>query len=348
MKGDGKKPLEWWSDGTSWYMLFVPSALVVAAFWLDCLLGDPRRLPHPVVWLGRGITVLERVLRTGGKKRSALWERTAGVLITGAVVFFSYYLCREIILLAGRLHPLGGYAAGLYFLFTSFSLKGLLEHIQAVEKPLGEGKLDEARRALSMLVSRDTAALPPEDISRGAMESLAENTADGVVAPLFYAFIGGPPLAIAYKAVNTLDSMLGYKTERYRYFGWASARLDDVVNYIPARLTALFFLVVFLLPRAQLGRLGSYWKKVSRESRKHPSPNSGYPEAAAAVMLDIRLGGQSTYGGEVSNRPLLNADGEAPTPFKLQLLQKMVVKASLASLFLGGLLLVCARWAFYY
>jgi adenosylcobinamide-phosphate synthase len=172
---------------------------------------------------------------------------------------------------------------------------GLAQAARNVARPLASGDLDQARLALGMIVGRDTATLPPEEIIRGVVETVAENTVDGVLSPLIYAFVGGAPLAMAYKAINTLDSMVGHLDDRYRYFGWASARLDDLANLIPARCSALLLTLAACLRRHDgLRAVKTAWL----DARQHPSPNGGWPEASVAGALGVRLGGINFYDGE--------------------------------------------------
>jgi len=178
----------------------------------------------------------------------------------------------------------------------------------SVKRPLKDGDIHAARGALSMVVGRDTAGLDSKDVARGAVETVAENTSDGVVAPLFYMALGGVPLAMAYKAINTMDSMVGYRTEKYRDFGWAAARLDDLANFIPARLAALFMVASSaLLQAAYPDRFSAKrsWTVFLRDGKKHTSPNSGRPEAAAAGSLGVRLGGENSYFGKTSVKPYI-------------------------------------------
>jgi adenosylcobinamide-phosphate synthase len=309
--------------------------LIVLAYALDLGLGDPRRFPHPVVAIGRFISFLEKGLRRWF--RGSLPERIVGVVLTGVVVSTVYLFTREIICLFGAGNVYWSHLAAVYLLYTSFSLRSLEEHLLAVELPLEKGDLPAARRALALVVGRDTENLTAAEITRAALESLAENTGDGVIAPFFYAFIGGAPLAMAYKAVNTLDSMLGYKDARYLYFGWAAARLDDLVNLVPARLTALFLLFAALC-RGELkpGQAGDFLHALIREGKKHLSPNSGYPEAAAALLLQVRLGGKSFYRGIPDERPLINAPGRSPVSRDLKTLRGLVKTAAVLALFAGG------------
>ncbi|HHT9120762.1 MAG TPA: adenosylcobinamide-phosphate synthase CbiB, partial [Candidatus Hypogeohydataceae bacterium YC41] len=196
------------------------------------------------------------------------------------------------------------------------------------------GELDTARRHLSGIVGRDTHKLEEGQIIRATVETVAENTVDGILAPLFYAFLGGPALAMAYKAVNTLDSMIGYKNDRYLHFGWASARLDDLANYVPARFASR------LIPLASL-LVGLRYKEcyffTIRDGRKHPSPNSGIPEAAFAGALGVQLGGPSTYGGILSEKPLLGEPVEPMTTQKISEAVKLAYITSFLGLALGGI-----------
>lgn len=315
--------------------LWTNAILVLLAYVLDLGLGDPRRFPHPVVAIGRFISFMEKGLRKWC--RGPLPERIAGVIITGVVVSVVFFLTREIICLLGAGNVYWGHLAAVYFLYTSFSLRSLEEHLRAVELPLKKGDLPGARRALALVVGRDTENLTASEITRAALESLAENTGDGVIAPLFYAFIGGAPLAMAYKAANTLDSMLGYKNDRYLYFGWAAARFDDLVNLVPARLTALFLLFAALCRgKLKFLQIRDFFNALSREGKKHLSPNSGYPEAAAAFLLQVRLGGKSFYRGIASARPVLNAPGRSPLSRDLKMLRSLVKTAAALALLTGA------------
>jgi len=313
-------------------------SLVVLAFALDALLGDPRFIPHPVVLMGRLINMLERALRAVA--RGAGQELLAGGVLALILLAIVYLSARLLLFFAYYQTVLLGHAVALYLLYTTFSLRSLQQHILAVEQPLLRGDLTAARRALSLLVGRDTEGLSAPEISRGALESLSENSGDGVIAPLFYAFIGGAPLVLAYKAVSTMDSMLGYRNQSYLYFGRVAARLDDVANYLPSRLAALF-LMAAALPAGMLplSRLRACRQIIWREGKNHPSPNSGYPEAAAAVLLGVRLGGSSTYGGIPSPKPLINEKGKEPAPRHLRELRRLVRLAALLAL-LAGVLLV--------
>ncbi|MEW5784460.1 MAG: adenosylcobinamide-phosphate synthase CbiB [Bacillota bacterium] len=287
-------------------LMFYPAALGLA-FALDLLLGDPRRLPHPVRWIGWGVSLLERVLRFFFKGARA--ERIGGVLLVLLVAGGGYLASAAALAAAGRLSHFVELALAAYLVYVTVAVKDMGRHVKAVARALREENLPLARTRVALLVSRDCAAMEAGAIAGAALESLFENTADGVAAPLFYAALGGPALAILYKAVNTMDSMVGYKNERYRHFGWAAARLDDLLGYIPARLSALAFLAAGCMPGVQWRR---DWAVLMADRRKHDSPNSAWPEAAAAAVLDLRLGGPAVYGGVTVARPYLNGTGRSP------------------------------------
>ena len=266
--------------------------------------GFPRRLFHPVILLGRLVTVGEKTLQRFS--RSPASQIVAGGFLCLFLLIFSYLAVQSILQLALLLAPGLYLFLGAFFIWTSLATRSLIGHLEAVARPLGSGQLERSRLELAKIVGRDTAALPEAEVARAAVETAAESLADGVVAPLFYAFLGGAPLAWAYKAANTLDSMVGYKNEQYFYFGKISARVDDAANFIPARMTALFMLLAgfFLGLKARRG-----WQVAARDSSKQPSPNSGYPEGAAAGLLDVRLGGSVSYEGERTFKPYLNGEG---------------------------------------
>ena len=257
---------------------------------LDRLLGDPSRLPHPVVLFGRCIAKGEQWLNHGS------WRRTKGcclaiVLIAATVGFSWLLLCA-----ADRLHPMAGMVLRALFIFYCLSGTTLVREVKAVFLAL-ERSLEEGRRQVSRIVGRDTTALTAEEVKKAALETLAENLSDGVIAPLFWLAVGGVPAMLGYKMVNTLDSMIAYHTPRYLRFGMVAARIDDVANYVPARLTTLFM----LLASGRLDRLPF----VLRYGHCHASPNSGWPEAALAGILDCRFGGPHQYFGEWFDKPYI-------------------------------------------
>lgn len=280
---------------------------IALAYLLDTIIGDPRCLPHPVQIMGRAVTGLERILLT--RVHRPLSRAVAGSLTVCIVVGLSYLITAGITSVAWRLGPVPGVVASSLLVFFSISRKTLGDHANAVYSCLTSGDLHAARQAVAMIVGRDTAFLDEEGISRATVETVAESLSDGVIAPLFYAVLGGAPLAMAYKAINTLDSMIGHKNERYRHFGLVAARLDDLANLAPARISAL---LLTLASRAWEDRRRAFLTAL-RDGSRHPSPNSGYPEAAMAGLLDVRLGGLNTYSGVLSERPQLRHEGRSPT-----------------------------------
>lgn len=280
--------------------------IVLAAVVIDLILGDPRALPHPVVAIGKLIAFLEPRLR-----RTFRNERLAGCALLVTTVGVSYGTA--LLLLAGAylLAPDAGILASIYLGWVSLAARSLHMESGKVAHALERDDIPAARVALSYIVGRETEHLEEPEIVRGAVETVAENTGDGVIAPLFYLMLGGPALAIAYKAVNTLDSMVGYKNERYLNFGWASARFDDLANYIPARLTGL--LMALAAPLCALSGRNA-WRIMRRDGRNHSSPNSGFPEAAAAGALGVQLGGANRYFGKQVDKPTI---GDALQPLSL-------------------------------
>ena len=267
-------------------------AVLALAIVLDLMLGDPRWLPHPVVLIGQLISALETVLR-----KMFRHERAAGVLLLIATAGTSATAAWLLVGISSRLHPLAGFLAAAVISYTCLAARSLHRESALVADALIGGDLAGARQALSQIVGRDTATLDEAEIWRALVETVAENTSDGIIAPLFWLTLGGPVAGMAYKAVSTLDSMVGYKNERYLHFGWASARMDDLLNFIPARLSAL--LMVLAAPLAGLSMRGALLITL-RDRLKHPSPNSAHPESAAAGALGVQLGGRSYYGGRES------------------------------------------------
>jgi adenosylcobinamide-phosphate synthase len=291
--------------------------LFAGALIFDHLLGDPRGAWHPVVLIGKLITLLEKRLRKPGAGAGS--ERKAGLLLLAMVVGLVYiisFVVVKITFLAGDAAGLAGSAVILSFAISPRALRGAAEEIYGF---LLAGDLTRARQRTALVVGRDTGGLDESEITRAAVETTAENITDGVISPLFFAAVGGVPLAFAYRAVNTLDSMVGYKNDRYINFGWASAKFDDICNYIPARITAcLIVLAAAALPGCDpQGALRVLW----RDAGKHPSPNSGYAEAPVAGALGVRLGGCNRYFGRPSWRSYM---GEARHALKAGDIKKAV------------------------
>jgi adenosylcobinamide-phosphate synthase len=292
---------------------------------LDAVAGDPRWLPHPVKIIGRMIVSSERCIRQVA--RSAAAERAAGVFLALGLPLFAYLAGWLLIEWAGEAHALGRAVVVVVLAWTTLAGRDLVDHALAVHRALISGRLDLARSAVARIVGRDTQDLPESEIVRATVETIAESTSDGIIAPMFYLAIGGPPLALAYKAISTLDSMIGHLDERYRDLGWASARLDDAVNWIPARLSG--YLIV-LAAGVYRGTAAQSWRMLHRDGAKHPSPNSGRPEAAMAGALEVQLGGVNTYGGVPSERPVL---GDCDRPLRPVCIREAVRVMVVASAF---------------
>lgn len=282
--------------------------MMLVALALDLVLGWPKalyeRIGHPVTWLGALIAALEQRWNTDQPARRTRGTALA-VLVIGLAALVGLGL--QLALPSGWV----GIVLGGVLAWPLVAMRSMHAHVAAVLHPLQDDDLPTARHAVSMIVGRDPAQLDPAGVSRAALESLAENTSDGIVAPVFWGAVLGLPGIAAYKAINTLDSMIGHKSVRYLEFGWASARIDDLVNLIPARLTGLVFALVSGRVRASLACM---W----RDARQHRSPNAGWPEAAVAGALAVRLSGPRSYGAEVTQEPWVNAGAADPTAADLR------------------------------
>jgi len=287
-----------------------PWQLIGIAIALDLLLGDPPWSPHPVRWMGKAISILEKRFR-----RLPVPLVVSGLLFSVTLITGTWILYRILLLGVEGLHPFAADALEVLLLYFSLSARSLADAALAVLKPLQRRSLQEARKAVSMIVGRDVTHLDQDQIAGAAVESVAENLVDGVVSPLFYAAIGGAPLALAFKMVNTLDSMIGYRNETYRDFGKAAARMDDAANFIPSRIAV----PVIALAAQMLSRNGKAALKTAfREGSRHLSPNSGFPEAAFAGTLGIALGGPSRYGGNLVSKPHIGIGLGTPAPGHIQ------------------------------
>lgn len=266
------------------------AGMLAVALLLDAVLGEPKwlwsRLTHPAVLMGRLVGFLDRKLNTGPSRR------LNGVLAAAALVLAG--------LIAGKLLALPGTLVEILVAAVLIAQRSLTEHVAAVAKGL-RSSLEEGRQAVAKIVSRDTGAMTAPQAARSAIESGAENLSDGVIAPAFWFLIAGLPGLIIYKMVNTADSMIGYRNDRYRDFGWAAARLDDLLNLIPARLTGLLI--------AAAGGQLRHWRAIAGDARKHRSPNAGWPEAAMARALDTSLAGPRSYDGEMRDFAWVHAKG---------------------------------------
>ncbi len=284
---------------------------ITVAIVLDQIFGDPRWLPHPVRLIGKLCTLQENVSR-----KYMLNEKLAGILTVAVVIIatasVTYFLVRTSFLFS----TVFGFCIGVLFLYTTIAAKDLIKHSEKVYRCLHpQTDIIAARKEVGMIVGRDTGSLDKEGVSRACVETVAENMVDGVTAPLFYGILAGFCFsntvdslcfaavgAMIYKAVNTMDSMFGYKNERYLHFGWAAARLDDFINFIPARLSGFVLIAAAVL-------LKMNWKKSAltffRDRLMHASPNAAHPEAAVAGALEVQLGGNSSYFGKVVEKPTI-------------------------------------------
>lgn len=270
-------------------------------FLLDLLIGDPHWLYHPIRLVGHLIGGLEVLLRRIFP-RSKKGELTAGVFLWILTAGITTSAAWGLLALAGRVHPYVRFGLETLMCYQLLAAKALRDETMKVYTALKTGDIEQARKAVSMVVGRDTALLDDIGITKAAVETVAENTSDGVIAPLLFLVIGGAPFGYFYKAVNTMDSMVGYKNERYLYFGRAAARLDDLVNYFPARISA----VLMVCASGLLGMdAGHAWKIYLRDRYKHSSPNSAHTEAAAAGALHIELAGNAYYFGKLHEKHTL-------------------------------------------
>lgn len=290
---------------------------LMLAFFVDLAIGDPAWVPHPVRLIGSAIHRCELFLRRHFAKPSE--EKIAGIFLTVMIVVPAYLAAfliqKALFMISERVSIIIGMALLVYLIATTIAVRELIASSRLVIESVKDGSLTAAREKLGRIVGRDTGGLSDREILKAVMETLAENLSDGVIAPVFYLVIGGLPLAIAYKAINTLDSMVGYRNERYMNFGWAAARIDDIANYVPARITG-FIIVIAVFVVSLLRRdknpltpsIGAF-RIMRRDGRNHTSPNSGVPEAAMAGGLGIRMGGPATYGGVVSEKPFIGDGG---------------------------------------
>ena len=300
---------------------------VLGGFVLDALFGDPAWLPHPVVYMGKAISKLEKFLRP------RLPKTPQGELLGGAIVAFclpvgTFLLTGLVCWGAARLHPLLGLAVQMFWCGQALAARGLVQESTNVYIELKKPDLPGARKAVSRIVGRDTAELTAEGVTKAAVETVAENASDGVIAPLLYMLIGGAPLALTYKAINTMDSMLGYKNEKYLYFGRVPAKLDDVANYIPSRLAGLLWVAAAAFTHNDAKGAWKIWR---RDRRNHASPNSAQTESACAGALGVQLAGPAYYFGEYYAKPTI---GDALRPIEpediLRANQMMYVASSFA------------------
>lgn len=287
------------------YQILVDSNFhyIILGFLIEFFIGYPNRFPHPIVFFGKLVSLFEWLFY--GENNDPKKLKRKGIVITVVLVLFIYAVFGIIDILFGR--GIIGWIIHVFFTVTIIATGSLITECSKVISYLKSNDIESARTQLSMLVTRDTKEMNEEEIIRTTIETLSENLCDGVIAPLFYLFIGGVPLAMAYKMLSTLDSMVGYKNERYIYFGWASAKLEDIATWIPARLTAFFIIFASTI-------LGYDWKTAistwERDRNRTESPNSGHPESAFAGAIHVWFGGKVKYFGIEYDKPIIGVVGE--------------------------------------
>lgn len=306
------------------------AADALCGFVIDLFLGDPAWMPHPVVFMGRCISALEKLLRRIFPK-TPKGELAGGVVLAAVLPLGTLVFTGLCVWGLGLVHPVFSFALQVLWCWQALAVKGLRQESENVRHALVSGTLDDARKAVSRIVGRDTVALSREGVIRAAVETVAENFSDGVVAPLFWMLIGGAPLALAYKAVNTMDSMVGYKNDRYLYFGRAAAKLDDAANWLPSRLAALLLVAAAPLTGQNTGRAFALWR---RDRRKHASPNSAQTESAMAGALGVRLAGPASYFGQVLEKPWIGDDTRPIEPQDITRANRMLYVGSALALVL--------------
>ncbi|EON70766.1 adenosylcobinamide-phosphate synthase CbiB [Lysinibacillus sphaericus] len=287
----------------------------------DLAVGDPPKMPHPVRWIGKLIQSQTELWNKGNMRK------TRGTVMALAVVGTTMFVVTAILLLSYQVSLMFGIIVEGLLIGIGLAQRSLKEAAMAVYEPLVKGDFAEARVKLSWIVGRDTEQLDEDEIVRGVVETVSENTSDGVTAPLFYAFLFGAVGLWGYKAVNTLDSMIGYKNDKYKDFGMFAAKLDDVANFVPSRLTGL--LMVLGTKNETNVSLGKRLKRWTQDAKKHPSPNSGYLEAATAVQLGVQLGGKNAYQGVISYRATM---GEKLVPLAKEHIATSVTHMRIATL----------------
>ena len=315
------------------------AAAVLCGFLIDLCLGDPDWMPHPVIYMGKAISALEKFLR----KRFP--DTQKGLLAAGTVLAVilpvgSFFIAAAAIWLAGRIHPVLAFLLETMWCWQALAVKGLYTESMLVKKKLDGQDMSGARSAVARIVGRDTQNLDAAGVAKAAIETVAENFSDGVAAPLFYLVIGGAPLGICYKAINTMDSMVGYKNDRYLYFGRAAAKLDDIANYIPARISAFLMIFAAFLTGQDARRAFQIWK---RDRYNHASPNSAQTESVAAGALGILLAGDAYYFGKLVKKPTIGDNLRPVEAADIARVNRMMIAASLIALvlFLAVRCLLC-------
>ena len=304
---------------------------VLGGFVLDAIFGDPAWLPHPVVYMGKAISALEKGLRARLPKtpEGELW---GGRILAFCLPVGTFALASLVCIGAAALHPLLGLAVQMFWCGQALAAKGLVQESTNVYRELTKPDLPAARIAVSRIVGRDTQALTAEGVTKAAVETVAENASDGVIAPLLYMLLGGAPLALTYKAINTMDSMVGYKNTQYLYFGRAAAKLDDIANYLPSRIAALLWVAAAALTGNDARNAWRIWR---RDRHNHASPNSAQTESACAGALNVQLAGPAYYFGEYYPKPTIGDAVRPIEPEDIRRADRMMYAESLLALVLG-------------
>ena len=308
------------------------AAIATLALGLDALAGDPDWLTHPVVRMGQAITALEGMLRTH-LPQDAAGELLGGRIMATTMVVGSFGISYAAVQMAGKLHPAARFALETFWGWQCLAMRGLADEAANVQTQLEDATLEEARAAVGRIVGRDVERLTREGVVRAAVESVAESFSDGVIAPLCYLLVGGAPLALTYKAINTMDSMVGYRNARYLHFGRSAAHLDDVANWVPARLAALLIVAAAALCGEDARGAWRIWR---RDRRRHASPNSAQTESAMAGALGLELAGPAWYFGELHDKPTIGDDLRPPEPTDIARASRMMRVGSVLGLVAGA------------
>lgn len=306
----------------------IPALPLLIGFLLDACIGDPYHFPHPIRLIGRMISALERIIRN---KSNNL--RIGGILLVLTVLTVSSVIPTAVLLLCYRIHLIPGLAAESVMICYLLAARNLRDESMKVCRASESGDTESARKAVSMIVGRDTETLDRSGIIRAAVETVAENTSDGVTAPMFYIALGGAAGGFFYKAANTMDSMIGYRNERYAELGRCAAKLDDVLNYVPSRISALLMVTVCPILRLDGKNAFRIWR---RDRRKHASPNSAQTESACAGALHLRLAGDARYFGELHRKPYIGDDDRPIEPADIRRANRLMYGTSVL------MLLICA------
>lgn len=311
-------------------------AATAVGILLDLLFGDPACIPHPVVIIGKAISRLETFLRSHFPKTKS-GERQAGIFLAVMIPSGTMMITVAVVLVARLIHPVVFFAVQAFWCWQALAIRGLRTESMRVYDCLKRKDLPAARKAVGRIVGRDTENLTEDGVIRAAVETVAENFSDGVFAPLFYMIIGGAPLALVYKSINTMDSMVGYKNEKYRYFGTAAAKLDDAANLIPSRVAAVFWILAAAVTGNHPRDAFRIWR---RDCRNHASPNSAQTESACAGALGVQLAGGAWYFGEYYDKPTIGDDLRPVEAEDIRRTNRMMLAAS----FLAAAACLLVRW----